>query len=103
MVRKGGNGAYCCDASRVNHDDAHAFTNYVSPSLAEIGALGDEGGIRRCTGPGSYLKRSEKIVSHNSDHKIRERTLFFVVLRRTTDCKTLFGGVLFVCVLTADH
>ena len=76
VARKGGIGAYCsrcCDASRVDRDDAHAFTNYASPSPAEIGALGDEGRIRRCTGPGSYPKRSEKIVSRDSDHKIRER------------------------------
>ena len=47
VARKGGIGAYCsrcCDASRVDRDDAHAFTNYASPSLAEIGALAEQRG-----------------------------------------------------------
>jgi hypothetical protein len=47
VARKGGIGAdccRCCDASRVDRDDAHAFTNYASPSLAEIGALAEQRG-----------------------------------------------------------
>ena len=98
MVRKGGNGVYCCDASRVDHDDAHAFTNYASPSPAEIGALGDEGRIRR--------KLSEKVrknsIPRNSGHKFgKEKSQkCYVFVWPTTNRKTI---VFYECVLTTRH